>query len=201
MRIVQLVLTDQRIIPIAQVEDAAAAEAVAQDLQAWIRRGVSIRPVLGDSEPIPPERIARINVVEESVRIGKSSPLGHVRVLLVDDEYNEIASLRRALRHDPWQLSHAFSGEEALRALERDIFDVVISDISMRGMSGIELLEAVRVQQPRIVRVLLSGIIESQSLLDSAKVADLHLCKPCTAEQIKTKVMEAMAARLERRGA
>ena len=200
MHIVQLVLTDQRIISIAQAEAAEAAEAVMQDLQAWIRRGVSIC-ASGESEAIPPERVARINVVEQSVRIGKPSPLGHVRVLLVDDEYNEIASLRRALRHDPWQLSHAFSGEEALRAIERDIFDVIISDITMRGMSGIELLEVVRAQHPRLVRVLLSGVIESQSLLDAAKVADLHLCKPCTAEQIKTKVMDAMAARLERRGA
>jgi CheY-like chemotaxis protein len=204
MRIVQLVLVDQRVLPIAQVEDAPTAELVRQHLEEWVRRGVSLRvPGQGEPDVVTPARIARVAVVvDESVRLPKPSTpstLGHLRVLLVDDEYNEIAGLRRALRFDTWQISHAFSGEEALKLLERDVFDVVISDITMRGMSGIELLEEVKREMPRLVRVLLSGVIESQTLIDAAKVADVHLCKPCTAEQIKARVSEAMAARLPRR--
>ncbi|MHB8901992.1 MAG: response regulator, partial [Thermoguttaceae bacterium] len=61
-------------------------------------------------------------------------------VLLVDDDQNILHGLVRALRHQPYQLYTATSGEEALMVLKGHRVDVIVSDEHMPGMCGGELL-------------------------------------------------------------
>lgn len=79
------------------------------------------------------------------------------RVLCVDDEPNLLASFVRTLR-DSFDVRTAPSGAEALRLLdEAGPFAVVVSDLCMPGMSGIDLLERVRAGWPQTACILLSG--------------------------------------------
>ncbi len=79
------------------------------------------------------------------------------RILIVDDEVQVLASLRRLFRREGFAIEVALSGEEALKKLGTFEADVVISDFRMRGMNGAELLCEVMHLAPRAVRVLLSG--------------------------------------------
>jgi DNA-binding NtrC family response regulator len=78
-------------------------------------------------------------------------------LLLVDDEERILSALRRALRREGWRILATSDPAEALRWLETERFGAVVSDHKMRGMSGIDLLEAARRLQPAAVRFLITG--------------------------------------------
>ncbi|HVN36594.1 MAG TPA: response regulator [Myxococcota bacterium] len=82
-------------------------------------------------------------------------------VLLVDDEPRILSALRRTLRREPYELLSAESCAEALRVIESQPVDVVLSDHKMPGMTGLQLLERVAARRPRAIRLLITGWTES----------------------------------------
>jgi DNA-binding NtrC family response regulator len=79
------------------------------------------------------------------------------RLLLVDDEPNVAAALARLLRKEPYALTMAASGAEALETMARQPFDLIIADYDMPGMKGTELLREVAQAYPDTVRFMLTG--------------------------------------------
>src|ERR1043166_8114075 len=78
------------------------------------------------------------------------------KVLIIDDE-EQIRNLLIDVLGDTYQCSDAGSAEEALAALANSTFDLVISDIAMGGMSGLELVPRVHSLSPDTVVVMVSG--------------------------------------------
>lgn len=85
-----------------------------------------------------------------------TKPAGMHRVLIVDDEPAICDVMSEALAHC-FDVTTAPGGREALRLCEQQHFDIVVSDINMPEMNGIELLSAIRSQWPSVVTVLLTG--------------------------------------------
>ncbi|MFQ5554435.1 MAG: HDOD domain-containing protein [Acidimicrobiia bacterium] len=121
------------------------------------------------------------------------------RILFVDDEERILSGLRRMLRpfHNQWDMSFVDSGAAALEALDANGFDLVVSDMRMPGMDGIELLAEVREAHPEVVRIILSGYSDQVDTLRSTGVAHQYLAKPCDAEIIRNTVSKASALREE----
>jgi HD-like signal output (HDOD) protein len=119
------------------------------------------------------------------------------RILFVDDEPNVLSGLQRMLRpmRDEWDMSFAQSGSEALELLAKDPFDVVVSDMRMPGMDGAQLLTEVMRTYPQIVRIVLSGHSERETVLRSVTPTHQYLAKPCDADQLKTVIARASALR------
>lgn len=117
------------------------------------------------------------------------------RILFVDDETMILDGLRRMLRgmRKEWDMHFVQSGEEALTALAKDDFDVLVSDIRMPGMDGSELCSAVRKSHPRIVRIILSGHAELELAMRSANCAHQFLTKPCDPDNLKSVVTRSFA--------
>ena len=78
-------------------------------------------------------------------------------LLLVDDEARILSALRRSLRREGWRVLTAGTPAEALRLLEEEPIDAVLSDHKMPGMSGLEVLEAAARRRPDAARILISG--------------------------------------------
>jgi response regulator RpfG family c-di-GMP phosphodiesterase len=78
-------------------------------------------------------------------------------LLLVDDEERILSALRRALRREGWRILATSDPLEAVRWLESEPVGAVLSDHKMRGMSGLELLEAAARLRPEAVRFLITG--------------------------------------------
>lgn len=109
------------------------------------------------------------------------------RALFVDDEPKVLRGLRRMLSvmRNEWEMTFANSGEEALSIMENQNFDVIISDMRMPGMSGVQLLNEVRNRHPQTVRLALSGQSSKESVLSSVGPIHQYLPKPCDLETIQ----------------
>lgn len=120
-----------------------------------------------------------------------------IEVLFVDDESMLLAGLRRRLRPmaGQWTMRFADSGAGALDQLHQHPADVVVSDIRMPGMDGVELLSRVRDQYPNTLRVALSGQTELAQALAAVSVAHRFLNKPCDALTVQTTVAQLIEVR------
>lgn len=116
-------------------------------------------------------------------------------LLLVDDEERILSALRRALRREGWRILATSDPAEALRWLETERFGAVVSDHKMRGMSGIDLLEAARRLQPAAVRFLITGWPDA---IPSERLAAIELRalipKPWDDAALKALLREAFEA-------
>ena len=82
-------------------------------------------------------------------------------VLIVDDEARILNALRRSLRREGWEILTAEGPREALRMLDDQAVDLVLSDHKMPGMTGSELLREVSERWPAVVRILITGWAEA----------------------------------------
>jgi HD-like signal output (HDOD) protein/ActR/RegA family two-component response regulator len=112
------------------------------------------------------------------------------RILFVDDEPKVLEGLRRMLYpyRNEWQMVFVASAGEALRQLSEAQFDVLITDVRMPQMSGIELLSHVVERHPQVVRMVLSGMAEKEVTLPSVMLAHQYLDKPCDAATLRAAV-------------
>ncbi len=114
-------------------------------------------------------------------------------LLLVDDEPNIVASLKRLLRRDGHIILTANSGLEGLDMLSKHKVDVIISDQRMPGMTGVEFLRAAKVNYPDTIRIVLSGYTELQSVTDAINEGAVYrfLTKPWEDEQLRQHIHKA----------
>jgi len=119
------------------------------------------------------------------------------RILFVDDEPHLLSGLRRMLRVKArdWQMSFANTGQEALRILADEPFDVVISDMRMPGMDGAQLLAEVRRRHPGTARMILSGHADRESVISAVGPTQQYLAKPCEVETLTEAVERVLKVR------
>lgn len=119
------------------------------------------------------------------------------QVLIVDDDQGVLDGLRRMLRRQrkQWDFTFLASPLEAARAVETTPFDVIITDMRMPDMNGVELLEKVRECRPSCVRIILSGHGELSAIMKSAGPSHQFLSKPCDGEKIITAIERARRMR------
>ena len=106
------------------------------------------------------------------------------KILFVDDEPPVLDGLLRMLRprRHEWEVAGANSGLAALEKLSAQPFDIVVTDMRMPGMDGVQLLTEVRARYPHIVRLVLSGYSDLELTKQSVKLAHQYLSKPCDSE-------------------
>jgi HD-like signal output (HDOD) protein/ActR/RegA family two-component response regulator len=120
-----------------------------------------------------------------------------LRVLFVDDDACILGGLADALRRRPpgWDARFALGGQAGLDVLAAQRFDVVVSDLDMPGVNGIEVLSRAREVHPEAVRIVLSGGAGSGAALAATRVAHRYLAKPFREEHLRTAIDRAWQLR------
>lgn len=118
-------------------------------------------------------------------------------VLVVDDESQILAALKRTLRNEDFSLLTANDGEEALAVLAENKVDLIISDYMMPGLSGTELLTKAEEMQPDSIRMILSGHSDFQNVMESMKAGTVHkfLAKPWSNNVLISQINNSLAAK------
>ncbi len=142
--------------------------------------------------------------IEELFSEGRQLPAHLLRLqkpqrtlLLIDDEPNIVASLKRLFRRDAYVILTANSGAEGLGVLSRHKVDVIISDQRMPGMTGVEFLRIAKVNYPDTIRIVLSGYTELQSVTDAINEGAIYrfFTKPWNDEQLREQIQKAFESK------
>jgi len=94
-------------------------------------------------------------------------------VLFVDDEQRVLMSLKRGLLDEPYDTLFAQSCKEALQILDKKEVHVIVTDMRMPEMGGLELLRTVKKEYPHIVRMVLSGYTQVSTLLTAINQGEI----------------------------
>ena len=116
-------------------------------------------------------------------------------VLFVDDAETVLRSLKRSLVDEPYETLFANSGSKALEILEQEEVHVIVSDLCMPEMSGLELLTIVKNSYPHVIRLVLSGNTDREMLLEAINQGEISrfIPKPWKSdEEFKTIIRQAI---------
>ncbi len=120
----------------------------------------------------------------------------HNRLLIVDDEAVIRDGLKRILEGQSFAVETCSSGYSAIETMQHHDFDLIITDLKMPGMSGIEVLKSVRTLQPDTPVILITGYASIDSAVEAMKNgASDYISKPFTPDQLLEKVRNALQQR------
>ncbi len=121
------------------------------------------------------------------------------RLLLVDDEERFRVTLTKMLAAQGLEVTSLSSGALALEELHRQAYDVVLLDIRMPEMDGIQTLAAIKQSQPDIEVIILTGHASMDAALEIIKLGGYdYLLKPCPLEELLLKIEAAYEKKVER---
>jgi two-component system, NtrC family, response regulator HydG len=124
------------------------------------------------------------------------------RILLVDDSPDTLEVLERNLAHHGYGVIAVTGGREAMKRLEAERFDLVVTDMRMPEMSGMDLVRYVREVLPDTEVMMITGYATIESAVEAVKTgAEEHLAKPFTDEELLEAVGRTLAKLHARRAA
>jgi DNA-binding response OmpR family regulator len=124
-----------------------------------------------------------------------SDPAGNpaVRMLLIDDEKGFVATLAKRLSKRNIQAAQAYSGREGIQALRRQDFDVVVLDLKMEDMDGLEVLKIIKIMAPETPVIMLSGHASDEAAQTGIEAGAFdYLTKPYDLHELLEKIDAAM---------
>lgn len=117
---------------------------------------------------------------------------GGLSILIVDDEQMMRDLLQRILTRDGYVVTVAEDGETALRVLETQRVDLIMSDIKMPGMNGFDLLKIVKREYPETVVIMMTAYGDTYTVKDALMLgADEYVSKPFKSHEITLVVERA----------
>ncbi|TRZ92005.1 MAG: sigma-54-dependent Fis family transcriptional regulator [Rhodocyclaceae bacterium] len=118
------------------------------------------------------------------------------RILIVDDEEIVIRSCLRILSDSSYAVDSAQNGPEALRKVDETDYDVIILDIMMPGIDGLEVLQQVKERHPDVDVIMVTGLSQIQTAVKAMKLGAFdYLSKPFDPDELKHVVDRALERR------
>jgi DNA-binding NtrC family response regulator len=121
-----------------------------------------------------------------------------IRVLLVDDEEEFVETLAQRLEVRDLDVATALSGADALERLEDREIDVVVLDLQMPGVDGIQVLRKIKERKPLIEVIMLTGHATVETAIEGMKLGAFDfLIKPTETEELLEKIARAFGRKAE----
>ena len=118
------------------------------------------------------------------------------RILVVDDEDIVIKSCMRILEGDDYQIDVAHDGREALRKVEENPYDVMILDIMMPNLGGLEVLRRVKEAYPDVDVIMITGLSQIDTAVQAMKLGAFdYISKPFEPDEFKLVMQRALERR------
>jgi len=122
--------------------------------------------------------------------------MAKVKIMLVDDETRFLETTSKLLARRGYEALTAASGEEALAKLETHAPEVVILDVKMPGLDGVETLKRIKALYPLVEVIMLTGHATVSSAVQGLKAGAFdYIAKPCDLDELLAKAEEAFEKR------
>ncbi|HEY2486660.1 MAG TPA: sigma-54 dependent transcriptional regulator [Candidatus Binataceae bacterium] len=122
------------------------------------------------------------------------------RLLIVDDERGIVIALKGLFTKEGYEVETSESGEQALERVKAGLFHVIITDLSMKGMSGLDLLRQVHELDPQCAVLMITAYGNQRIAVEAMKAgAEDYLPKPFDNDELRLKVRKVMETQLLRR--
>ncbi len=119
--------------------------------------------------------------------------MSDVKILVVDDEPVALKNLCHVLTKEGYQVTSAKSGKQALACLEKQEFGLVLTDLQMPQVDGMQVLTRVKSMYPKTEVIMITGFSNVDSAVESLKAGAYHyIAKPFKLEQVRKVVREAI---------
>ena len=116
-----------------------------------------------------------------------------LRILVVDDEDSHRIMLRAVLSEDGYAVTEAADGTDAIMAVEKEAFDVILLDIRMTNMDGIEALTEIRKISPLVPVLIMTAYASVKTAVEALKAGAFdYLTKPLDIEELKILIEKAL---------
>jgi len=103
----------------------------------------------------------------------------HERILVVDDDADVRKTLSSILSEEGYIVATVENGKQALKATEKELFDLALIDVELPGMKGTELLHKLKENQPRMVKIIVTGYPSFDNAMKAVNEgADGYVLKP-----------------------
>jgi CheY-like chemotaxis protein len=114
------------------------------------------------------------------------------KILVVDDEITVCKSIRQAILSEEYEVDMALSGEEALKKDKQSAYDLIITDLMMPGISGLDLLKELKDTRPEVLVIMVTGYPTIKTAVQSVKMGAFdYLPKPFTPADLRGLVARA----------
>lgn len=127
------------------------------------------------------------------------------RILVVDDDYYTLMSIKKDFKSKGYEIITVDNGEEAVELLKKTSFDLVISDLLMEGINGIQVLKKSKEINPETMVIIITGYGDMDSAIEAIRSGvDDYIPKPCQPEDLHFHVrrcLEKMKARKKQKAA
>ncbi len=116
------------------------------------------------------------------------------KVLFVEDDRVTLATIERMVNNELYRSIFSENGKQALEILKAEAIDVVVTDLVMPEMAGMELLDWVTANKPDVIRVIVSGEKDTNTLLDAINRGSVYryIAKPIDREHFKIIVRQSL---------
>ena len=125
--------------------------------------------------------------------------LKQAAILVVDDERSVTDLLREDLGEEGYSCVTAGTGEDALKRLSKDRFDVMLLDLKLPGMSGMDVLKEAKSIHPEVVVIVVTAAGDAQTAVEAMKIGAVdYITKPFELERVNDSVEIALRAKTVR---
>ena len=115
------------------------------------------------------------------------------RILVVDDEMIVCESCQRILEEEGYEVEIALSGKEAFEKMKSNPFDIVITDLKMPGIDGMEVLKTLRKEYPDAIVIMITGYSTVETAVEAMKLGAFdYIPKPFTPDEVSVVVKKAI---------
>jgi len=112
---------------------------------------------------------------------------------VIDDEINMLNLLKKILSKEGYEVTTCPTAEEALEQLGRKVYDLIVADLVLPGINGIELLKTVKKDMPNIPFILITAFASVESAVEAMKMGAYdYLAKPFQTEELKITIKKAI---------
>ena len=119
--------------------------------------------------------------------------MGNPRILVVDDEPIVCESCKRILGEEGYEVDIALSGQEAFEKMKRDTYDVVLTDLKMPGIDGMEVLRTLRKDYSETMVIMITGFSTVETAVEAMKLGAFdYIPKPFTPDEVSIVVKKAI---------